>query len=87
MQVSSIGQSQAQLIGPSLVPRFSRLKETLSRDWLEGLDYPIAFADREYLICFDVHESFNLLRGWPLHFHRIHGLSLPQPKVKPQVAL
>ena len=63
------------------------LQKSLRGDWLESPDDPIPFADSEYLIGFELRESFNLLSSWPLHFHDIHSLNFPQSKVKAQIAL
>ena len=62
-------------------------ESTLRWSWLERHDDAIAFANGEYLVCFDLRESFDLLCSWPFDLDEIHGFNLPKTEVETQVAL
>src|SRR5882762_11853795 len=46
-----------------------------------GVDNSAAFADSEDLVGLHLREPLDLLRGRPLHFDEINGLSLSKAKV------
>ena len=54
----------------------------MARSPLPWLDDTFALADRDDLVCLNLRESFDLLRGGPFHFNQINSLPLPQSEVK-----